>query len=317
MSQSLEALTRHMTGMESIHSVVHTMKTLSVLNAAPYEQAARAIEDYHQTVLDGLHAFFVATGAPDLSPNPLDRRHIVVFGSDHGLCGTYNDGIATHIAGALAGVAPEVSQIDCVGAQMADALRDRGVGPSQVFLPAASVDGLARLANLLTQHIEVRQNAGGSRGIAVELVYVSRAVDGTQRPVLVPLLPLSEALVSDLRTRPWLSRTRPAFAMSPDALFRALIRAHVFASLVRAAAEAMLAENAARLAVMQQAERSVEDRLDALKSEANTLRQDEITTELLDVIVGFEARGASDRRKRRQDFKSPKLNDLTSERKLQ
>ncbi|CUH59496.1 F0F1 ATP synthase subunit gamma [Thalassobacter stenotrophicus] len=315
MSQSLEGLTRHMTGMESIHSVVHTMKTLSVLNAAPYEQAARAIEDYHRTVLDGLHAFFVATGAPDRSPQPLGQRHIVVFGSDHGLCGTYNDGIATHIAEALAGVAPEVSQIDCVGAQMADALRDRGLAPSQVFLPAASVDGLARLANLLTQHIEVTQNASESRSSSVELVYASRAADGTQTPMLVPLLPLSEALVADLCARPWLSRTRPAFAMPPDALFRALIRAHVFASLVRAAAEAMLAENAARLAVMQQAERSVEDRLDALKSEANTLRQDGITTELLDVIVGFEALGASDRRRRREDAKASDANDLPSERK--
>lgn len=51
----------------------------------------------------------------------------------------------------------------------------------------------------------------------------------------------------------------------------------------------MVTENAARLARMQQAEQSVEDRLDALRSEANALRQDGITTELLDVIIGFEA----------------------------
>lgn len=50
-----------------------------------------------------------------------------------------------------------------------------------------------------------------------------------------------------------------------------------------------MTENAARLARMQQAEQSVEDRLDALRSEANALRQDGITTELLDVIIGFEA----------------------------
>ena len=40
---------------------------------------------------------------------------------------------------------------------------------------------------------------------------------------------------------------------------------------------------------MQQAEQSVDDRLDALMSETRTVRQDEITTELLDVIIGFEA----------------------------
>ena len=107
----------------------------------------------------------------------------------------------------------------------------------------------------------------------------------------------------------------PAQVLGQDALFPALIRAHVFASLVRAAAEAMLAENAARLAVMQQAERSVEDRLDALKSETNTLRQDEITTELLDVIVGFEALGASDRRRRCKGVKTPDASNLPSESK--
>jgi len=314
MSHSLETLTRHMAGMESIHSVVHTMKTLSFLNAAPFEQAARAVQDYHQTVLDSLHAFFVATGGAELPNEPLGRRHIVVFGSDHGLCGTYNEAIAVHIAKDLDGIAAEARQIDCVGAQMADVLRDRRLGPGHVFLPAASVDGLARLANLLTQHIETAQNSSSSRGSSVELAYVSRAADGTQRPSVVPLLPLSNALVSELSGRPWQSRARPSFAMPPDALFRALIRAHVFASLVRAAAEAMLAENAARLALMQQAERSVEERLEALKSQANTLRQDEITTELLDVIVGFEALGASERKRRRRAAKAPISPDFSTER---
>ena len=36
-------------------------------------------------------------------------------------------------------------------------------------------------------------------------------------------------------------------------------------------------------------EQSVDDRLDALMSETRAVRQDQITTELLDVIIGFEA----------------------------
>ena len=68
-----------------------------------------------------------------------------------------------------------------------------------------------------------------------------------------------------------------------------LIRGHLFASLFRAASEALVTENAARLALMQQAEQSVDDQLEALKSETRAMRQSEITTELLDVIIGFEA----------------------------
>ncbi|KAG1715288.1 ATP synthase subunit alpha 1 [Nymphon striatum] len=55
------------------------------------------------------------------------------------------------------------------------------------------------------------------------------------------------------------------------------------------AAEAMVTENAARLALMQQAEQSVDEKLEELQSETRALRQADITTELLDVIIGFEA----------------------------
>jgi F-type H+-transporting ATPase subunit gamma len=51
----------------------------------------------------------------------------------------------------------------------------------------------------------------------------------------------------------------------------------------------MVTENAARLALMQQAEQSIDDRLEELKAETRTVRQTEITTELLDIIAGFEA----------------------------
>jgi F-type H+-transporting ATPase subunit gamma len=77
--------------------------------------------------------------------------------------------------------------------------------------------------------------------------------------------------------------------MERDDLFLALVRAHLFASIYKASAEALATENAARLALMQQAEQSVDDRLDTLIADTRTVRQAEITTELLDVVIGFEA----------------------------
>jgi len=45
-------------------------------------------------------------------------------------------------------------------------------------------------------------------------------------------------------------------------------------------------ENAARLALMQQAEQSVQERLFELNQRINDQRQDVITNELMDVILG-------------------------------
>ena len=289
MAQTLETLSRRTASMQGIRSVVHTMKTLSVINSAPYEHAARAIEAYHDTVLEGLHAFLTASGPLEVTSQDIATRVIVIFGSDHGLCGNYNEALAAHVDQQLGERSDNATTVLCVGAQMADALADRSLSAQSTFFPPASVDGLGRLANLLTQHLDDIRHDIRPRELAVSLAYFIRDRSGTQRPEVIELLPLDPALLRDLETKPWASRRLPAFSMSPADLLIALIRGHLFASIFRAAAEAMVTENAARLAVMQQAEKSVDDRLEELISDTRAVRQTEITTELLDVIIGFEA----------------------------
>jgi F-type H+-transporting ATPase subunit gamma len=74
--------------------------------------------------------------------------------------------------------------------------------------------------------------------------------------------------------------------MAPAPMLSALLRNHIFASVFRAAAEALVTENAARLALMQQAEQTVEERLDRLRLQLASLRQDAITDELMDIVAG-------------------------------
>lgn len=289
MPPSLETLTRQMSSMDSIHSVVRTMKTLSVINSAPYEQANRAIEAFHQTARDGLHAFLWAAGLPDFAVHGGGPGVMVVFGSDHGLCGNYNDVLAAHVAGRFEAGEGRASTVLCVGAQMADALDDHSIDVERLFLPPASVDGIGRLANLLTQQLDALRLTAHASEIAVDLAFTARHDSGSQITQILPLLPLDATVLNDLKQTPWVSRSLPTFSMPANALFRSLIRNYVFASLFKASVEAMVTENAARLALMQQADQSVEDRLEALRSDANALRQNGITTELLDVIIGFEA----------------------------
>lgn len=281
MAQTLETLSRRTTSLKGIRSVVHTMKTLSVINSAPYEQAAKAIEAYHKTVLDGLHAFLTAFGPLQTQPTGKVRHILIVFGSDHGLCGNYNEALAAYVADHLQA---KPRTVLCVGAQMSDALTDQNIPVERAFLPAASVDGIGRLANLLTQRLEDIRHTERAHELNVSLAYVTQ--DGA---TILGLLPIDQRVLADLAAKPWVSRSRPRFSMPADDLFAALVRSHLFATLYRAIAEALMTENAARLALMQQAERSVDDRLDALGAETRAVRQDEITTELLDVIIGFEA----------------------------
>lgn len=289
MAQSLETLSRRIASMQGIRGVVHTMKSLSVINAAPYEQAARAIEAYHETVLTGLHAFLSQSGPIAEEGLGNAARIVVVFGSDHGLCGNYNEALAAHVGAHIKADTDAETTVLCIGAQMESALSDLGLALEETFFPPASVDGIGRLANLLTQKLDDLRRARRPHDISVTLAYFARSEQGGQTPKIDALLPLNPDLVRDLQSKPWVSRSLPRFSMQPRDLFLSLIRGHLFASLFRAAAEALVTENAARLALMQQAEQSVDDKLDTLKSDTRALRQSEITTELLDVIIGFEA----------------------------
>jgi len=298
MTQSLERLTRRTESMKSIRGIVHTMKTLSVINAAPYDHAARAIEAYHDTVLTGFQAFLHHFGPWDAREVAIVRRVLIVFGSDHGLCGNYNEALAAHVAQAVQNWPEGQVTLLCVGAQMEDALTDQGMTPKETLFPPASVDGIGRLSNLLTQRIDDIRHAAHPGDISVSLAYFTRDGGAGQVPEITSLLPLDTDLLRDLSTKPWASRSLPSFTLAPDDMLSALIREHLFASMFRAAAEALVTENAARMSLMQQAEQSIDDRLEGLTGQIRTVRQDDITTELLDVIVGFEALKKGKRRKK-------------------
>ncbi|WP_050527831.1 F0F1 ATP synthase subunit gamma [Pseudorhodobacter aquimaris] len=283
MAQTLERLTRRSDTMSSIRSIVRTMKTMSAINAAPYEQAARAIDVWRETVLEGLHGFVHRNG-PLVQADARDLQPVIIaIGSDHGLCGNYNEILAAEVAGHAG------AYVLCVGAQMQDALEGEGITPAHTLMPPANTDGLNRLAGELVTHLETARERAAPGDIAVTLVYTRRAPFGRQAPVSQPLLPLEPALLEDLAARPWDSRSLPQFTMPALDLLAALVRNLLFATIYRAAAEALVTENAARLARMQQAEQSVDEKLEELRGETRSVRQSEITTELLDVIVGFEA----------------------------
>jgi len=289
MAQTLEHLSRKNDTLTSIRGIVHTMKTLSAINAAPYEQAAQSIEAYHHTVLQGLAAFIYRTGGISLlaqSTQP-SRRLLVVFGSDHGLCGNYNELLAN--AATEYNTAEPIAEqhILCIGSRMRNALLEQQLTPGVVLMPPASADGVGRLAGDIVTHIDSLGRGQPLANLAVTLVFTRRAEHGYQETVTRALLPLDNSLLQPVQR--WQSRSLPDYTMAADTLLSSLVRNHVFASVFRASAEAMVTENATRLALMQQAEESVDEQLEVVKQELSSVRQDEITNELMDIVIGHLA----------------------------
>lgn len=283
MTQSLEALARHEKTLSSIRGIVRTMKSLAAINASPYEQAAIAIEGWQETVRRGFAAFTYRMGPDALAPAPAAGRALVVaFGSDHGFCGNYNDLLARELSTVCQRKLNE-RRLLCVGARLEAALQEHALFAEQRLAPPASVDGVGRLAGEVVAWIERNSRGQSLAGLPVYLAYTRRAELGSRLPVVEPLLPLPHQLLQ-VPVR-WPSRALPDFSMPSGTLLSVLIRNYLFAGVFRASAEAMVTENAARLALMQQAEQSVDERLDELKRQISGVRQDEITNELMDIVI--------------------------------
>jgi F-type H+-transporting ATPase subunit gamma len=79
------------------------------------------------------------------------------------------------------------------------------------------------------------------------------------------------------------------FTQERDQLLSALLQQYFFVSLFRACAESLTVEHTSRLAAMQNAERNLQDKREALLADYRRERQGAITSELLDLVGGYEA----------------------------
>ncbi len=294
--ETLESLSVRIATTGEIQSIVRTMKSLSAVSIRQYEMAVSALEDYRQTITLGLQAMLRLEGLQRLPGDKEDGRSaVIVFGSDRGLCGRFNEKVADLASERIAlykdekGVAPLIL---AVGERAASRLRARGQTPDEVFILPGSVNGLVRTAYAIL--ITVNQWREDEHVDQVRIFYNRRADYAHADPVEKMLVPISGAYLEELKEQPWPSRRLPLFTMQRDALFSALIRQHLFVDVYRAGAESLMSEHASRLSAMQAAERNIKERLDELSGQFRQKRQESITMELMDIVSGFEAMSETD-----------------------
>jgi F-type H+-transporting ATPase subunit gamma len=288
--ETLESLGKRIATTQDLQSIVRTMKSLSVVSIRQYEQAAAALAEYHRTIEQGFQILLREGPPPGIRAAPGDfATAAIVFGSDHGLCGRFNEQIARFAHMEMQrriAIARDRAYL-AVGVQAAARLEsfDEPIDDC-LFLPGA-VSGLTATANAILLKVHAWQQ---ERGIGrVFLFHNRRAADATAAPAMAQLLPLDARWLREIALRPWPSRGLPTHRMRGPALFASLVREHLFVSIYRAAAESMASEHATRMASMQAAERNIQEHLAEMTGAYRRRRQEAITEELLDIVGGYES----------------------------
>jgi len=300
MAQTLEFMRRRIESAEDLYGVVRVMKALAAASIRQCELAVESLAEYNRTIETGLQV--VLWNRPEAVPaNSLSgkRRGIIIFGSDQGMCGSFNEQAAAFAIDTIEAF-PEREEdriVLVVGARVVGRLEDAGCAVREQIPIPSTVSGIASaVKDVLLKVEELRFQEGIEQFL---LIHHRPSAPTGSAPAKAQLLPIDAAWLRDLAERDWDSRSLPAFTMGWRELFSALMRQHLFVSLYRAFAESMASENASRLASMQAAEKNIQDHLSALAVEYHQGRQQSITEELLDIVAGFETLTKKDDRQRR------------------
>jgi F-type H+-transporting ATPase subunit gamma len=291
MSDTAASLRRKIDSAGDLQSVVRTMKAMAASSIGQYERSVRALGDYYRTVELGLSVCFRDTGsAAAMTAQPRQAAAgavgAVVFGSDQGLVGQFNDLVADFALKTLAS-APGNPQVWAVGERVHARLADAGLTPLELFPVPNSVQAIAPLVGQILVASETRH--GRAELTELHLFYNRHVPDAVYAPAAQRLLPLDNEWHRKLAGLPWPTANLPEVVGNGSATLRALIREYLFVSLFRACAESLASENASRLAAMQRAEKNIDELLEDLNGTFHRLRQGGIDEELFDLISGFEA----------------------------
>lgn len=270
------------------------MKMISSAKMHKAEGALRRLVPYRsqiETIISNLLSADATFTSPLVEAHAeVKRVAIVVLGSDDGLCGAYNVNIAKRLVARIAELRTKYGSslpIDIypVGKKMLKAvsrLKENAI--SVMSLPGdINTKSEGQAVKTFIRHIEDRFLAGEVD--MVDCLYMHYQSAGRQVLTVDRLLPIDNSTfaaegVTQSSGRPYI------FEPDAETIFRSVLPLFLLSVMQEIFAQNRASEQAARVMAMQSANDNAKKLLEQLQLEFNKLRQQSITTELLDIVGG-------------------------------
>ncbi len=279
MAQEREIATR----ITSLNELLEIVGAIRAMAASQMQQALRSLEairGYAEQIREALSeaaTLLPPAGVIEAAARPT-KSGLVLFCAEHGLCGGFNEHplrAAEHATrGGLA--------LIVVGTRGAQICRERGLSPDLVLPMAthcAGVTGAARrVASEIYRMFIERRIAG------VEVVYAQYAGGQPAHIEQHRLLPLEIPIVQKTATN-----LPPIINLRPQRLFDDMVGEYFFATLENAAMQSFFSENSTRFRTMEAAHQNIQNKSHDLTKLMQRLRQELVTTEILELISGSAA----------------------------
>jgi F-type H+-transporting ATPase subunit gamma len=296
MSNKLSEVQARMNGVHGLESVVGAMRGIA---------AARSREA--RSRLDGIRACARIVGAAigdallliddhashETAAPDRDAKHdasvVIVLCAEQGFVGTFNEHVIdAALASAAAHAQSSSAEYLLLGDRGIVAATERGLNVGWSAPMITHADEVPALADRLTGVLFQRLVA--SRPTRVSVIYATPNPTATVQTVEQTLLPFDYGRFS-VTSSATARRNPPLISLPPQRLLSQLAEEYIFAQLCEAIMLSFAAENEARMRAMIAARTNVHDKLDALTGEFRRLRQEEITSEIVELSAGSIAAG--------------------------
>lgn len=289
---TLRELKGRIGSVASTEKITGAMKMISSAKMHKYEQALKRLVPFRsqiQTVISHLLAADGEYTSPLIEAREVKRIAYVVYGSDDGLCGAYNNnifkGLLEYIEEARTEYGSNVGiTLYPVGKKMMKAMSR--LAKSEVEVKAASIHTRSAQREVADFSETLKSQFLAGEYDLVEVVYMHYHSVSRQRLTKEQLLPVSyEALVAEGSAD--VNKNAPClFEPDGNSIFNSVLPLYILAMMQAQFTENNASEQAARVMAMQSASDNAKTLLEGLQLEYNKLRQQGITTELLDIVGG-------------------------------
>lgn len=291
---TLRELKTRIGSVSSSEKITGAMKMISSAKVHKNEQELKRLLPFKsqiQSIMGNLLSSDADFVSPLIEKRDVNKVAIVVFGSDDGLCGAYNMNIFKHLLeelNSIEGIYGKDVEIEIfpVGRKIARAASHlKGNSISVTQIPGVDSKMAPEAVDNFT--LSLREDFIAKKFDLVKVVYMRFFSISKQRAVVDTLFPVNQESLMDGAEGKVESGSRMyLFEPDPNSIFNEVLPMFVLSSMQEITIENRASEQAARVMAMQAANDNAKKLNEELRLEYNKLRQQSITTELLDILGG-------------------------------
>ncbi|MCX7675377.1 MAG: ATP synthase F1 subunit gamma [Bdellovibrionaceae bacterium] len=292
---SLKDIRLRIEATKNTQQITKAMKLVAAAKLRKAQHQIQALRPYAYGLMDVIqrlakdeqikHPFLprVGTESSDTKPKLL----LVVLTSDRGLCGGFNAQIIKFTDQFLKHNKELYEKIDVifVGKKAAEFFTRRGVQAKEAFQKLDRDISYEYAANMAEKFMQAFMSGDYTE---VKFIYNEFKSAISQKVTIEQIIPVQypESTNSDDRN---VALADFIFEPAPELILDQLLKKHFTVQTYRCLCESIAAEHGARMTAMENATNNCKELIHKLTLTYNKLRQEKITTELIEIVSGAEA----------------------------